>query len=161
MLGRSALRLYEHPSAMPRHSAKKVVEDEDRNRKRASTNPCKGDEASCLLRTAYLAGCAAFCIQRDEPQSHERLPIMVLSIMVLWIYSAVVFRSAGPKCCKSFVRATGNLYCIRGDYEPSSHCKAAQAHKGSLGQVAPLPCSAECRIVRQARAGSLGSSGSC
>ena len=42
--------------------------------------PCKGDQASCLLRTAYLAGCAAFCIQRDETQSHERLPLMVLWI---------------------------------------------------------------------------------
>ncbi len=44
-------------------------------------------------------------------------------------------------------------YLIRGDYLPSSHCKAAQPRKGSLGQVAALQCSC--------RAGSLGSSGSC
>lgn len=69
--------------------------------------PCKGDQASCLLRTAYLAGCAAFCIQRDETQSHERLPLMVL-----WIYSDALslcccISFCRIKCCKFFVRATG------------------------------------------------------
>ena len=94
-----------------------------------------------------------------ETPTHGALNLLrrfesVLLYFVLWDQHVV-------KMLQVFCEGNWEPYFIRGDYLPSSHCKAAQARKGSLGQVDALQCSAKCRILRQVRAGSLGSSGSC
>lgn len=147
----------------PRRSAKKNLEDEDRHRKHGSTIPNSLQRRpSVMPATDSIPGRMRSVLHTKRWDSVAwKTPTHGALNLLRRFESVLLYFVLSDKMLQVFCEGNGDPYCIRGDYLPSSHCKAGQARKGSLGQVAALPCSAKCRIVRQARAGSLGSSGFC